>query len=113
MLLLDRPTGVATARDSGATPFHLRFRVGGELVELPVGKTTIGSSPRCGLRIDRPGVQPVHCLIVHGPEGLSVRRWATDTQLNGAPFNDARLNAGDCLAVGGVELELVGAVPVT
>jgi hypothetical protein len=46
-------------------------------------------------------------LIVHGPEGLSVRRWAADTQLNGAPFDDAPLAGGDCLALGGVELELV------
>jgi len=46
----------------------------------------IGSSPRCNLRIEQPGVQPLHCLIVHGSEGLSVRRWAADTQLNGVPL---------------------------
>jgi hypothetical protein len=47
-------------------------------------------------------------LVVDGPEGLRVRRWAADTQLNGAPVEDALLEAGDCLSLGGVELELVG-----
>jgi hypothetical protein len=113
MLLVDRQSGTASAGHAGSNPMHLRLRADGRLVELPLGKTTIGSSPRCSLRIQTPGVQPVHCLIVHGPEGLSVRRWAADTQLNGRPFDDSPLAAGDCLALGGVELELVGAEQVS
>lgn len=86
---------------------HLLDRQDGQLHELPPGRTTIGSSPKCTLRLERPGVQPLHCLIVHGPEGVSVRRWAPDARLNGMPFDDASIEAGDCLAIGGVEFELV------
>ena len=111
MLLLDRQSVAATPRRGGSDPVQLRLRADGQLLELPLGKTTIGSSPRCNLRIQRPGVQPLHCLIVHGPEGLSVRRWAADTQLNGIPFDDAPLSPGDRLVLGGVELELVNSQP--
>ena len=113
MLLLDRQTSAEVPRHSGPNPVQLRFLADGQLLELPLGKTTIGSGPRCNLRIQQPGVQPLHCLIVHGPEGLSVRRWAADTQLNGVPFDDAPLEAGDCLLLGSVELELVKAQPTT
>ena len=107
MLLLDRQKTAATPGRASLNRVQLRLRADGQLLELPMGKTTIGSSPRCNLRLQQPGVQPLHCLIVHGPEGLSVRRWAKDTQLNGRAFDDAPLAEGDCLALGGVELELV------
>jgi hypothetical protein len=112
MLVLDRQS-IAASRPTSKLPVQLRFRAEGQLVELPVGKTTIGSSPRCNLRIQKPGVQPVHCLIVHGPEGLTVRRWAANTQLNGVAFDEAPLVEGDCLTIGGVELELVPTRPIT
>ena len=107
MFVLDRPTGTAKSCAGELRPPHLRVRPDGELLELPVGKTMVGSSPRCNLRLQQPGIQPVHCLIVRGDDGLSVRRWATDTQLNGLAFDEAPLRSGDCLALGGVELELV------
>lgn len=95
---------------SGGRPNSLRVRVRstGQLIDLPMGKTTVGSSPRCNLRIEAPGVQPVHCLLVRDSDGLTARRWAADSQLNGAAFDDAPLASGDRLLLGGVELELVG-----
>ncbi len=108
MFLVDRQKVAVDSRHGSASSMKLRVRGDGQLVELPQGnKMTIGSGPRCNLRIERPGVEPLHCLIVHGPEGLRVRRWATDTRLNGATFDDAPLAAGDCLELGGVELDLV------
>ncbi len=107
MLLLDRQPTAFSQPGEGASRVHLRLRADGQLLELPPGKTMIGSSPRCNLRIQQPGVQPLHCLIVHAPEGLTVRRWAGDTRINGEPFIDASLTDGDCLALGGVELELI------
>jgi len=85
---------------------HLRLRPDGRLLELPQGKITIGSSPRCNVRLQQPGIQPVHCLIIHGPESLTVRSWAGNTRLNGATFQESALNLGDCLSVGPVELEV-------
>lgn len=111
MLVLDRQS-VAAHRPRSKPPVQLRFRGTGQLVELPIGKTTVGSSPRCNLRIQEPGVQPVHCLIVRDAEGLTVRRWAANTLLNGAAFDEAPLAEGDCLAVCNVELELLPTRPV-
>jgi uncharacterized coiled-coil DUF342 family protein len=108
MLLLDRKPGTKTPRGGDADQLNLRFRADGRLVELPLGKTTIGSSLRCDLRIERPGVAPVHCLIVRGAEGLTVRRWAVDTRLNGVPFDESELSVGDCLSIGHVELDVIG-----
>lgn len=113
MFLVDRQTVPATLRDEPATRLKLRVREDGQVIELAEGKTTIGSSPRCNLRLTRPGVEPLHCLVLDGPEGLRVRRWAVDTRLNGEPVEDALLEAGDCLSLGGVELELVGPAPTT
>ena len=91
---------------------RIRLRIRGQaaeqLVALPCGKTTVGSSPRCNIRIQQPGVHPLHCLIVHEADGLTVRRWAADTLLNGESFDDARLAAGDHLSLGPVDLEIVG-----
>jgi hypothetical protein len=39
------------------------------------------------VRIEHPGVQPLHCLIVEGPEGLRIRSWVANTTLNGVPFS--------------------------
>jgi hypothetical protein len=113
MLLLDRQTGATAqpreeANHTGVSAgrVQLRLRANGQLFELPPGKTTIGSSPRCNVRIEQPGVQPLHCLIVDGPEGLRVRSWVANTELNGAPFDESALAVGDCLSLGPVELEV-------
>ena len=114
MLLLDRQTG-ATAQPRGEANrpsvstgrVQLRLRADGQVLELPPGKTTIGSSPRCNVRIEQPGVQPLHCLIVEGPEGLRVRSWVANTTLNGVPFEESALAVGDCLSLGPVELEVI------
>ena len=107
MLIVDRAIRRRRFGTWQHSPCQLRLRSDGQLLELPFGKVTIGSSPRCVLRIQKPGVEPVHCLIVHEAERLTVRRWAADTQLNGSPFNDAFLTVGDRLTLGSVELELV------
>ena len=54
----------------------------------------------------------MHCLIVRDVEGLTVRRWAANTRLNGAAFDEAPLAEGDCLTVCNVELELFPTRPV-
>lgn len=86
---------------------QLRLRADGQLFELLSGKTTIGSSPRCNVRIQQPGVQPVHCVIMDGVEGLTVRRWAGNAKLNGKTFEESTLNSGDCLIIGPAELDIV------
>lgn len=112
MLLLERQSETAPPRAGTISAIRLRVRGDGpsdQLVDLAWGRTTVGSSPRCTVYIRQPGVHPLHCLIVYGAEGLSVRRWAADTLLNGRPFDDAPLAPGDWLTVGPVDVEVVAA----
>ncbi|MBN2476291.1 MAG: hypothetical protein JXB62_16885 [Pirellulales bacterium] len=79
----------------------------GQIVRLRSTKCTIGSGPRCTLRLRARGVGPIHCLVLRGRSGTVVRRWSPDTRLNGHTFADADLGPGDLLSVGTVELEVV------
>ncbi|HUT87859.1 MAG TPA: FHA domain-containing protein [Thermoguttaceae bacterium] len=81
----------------------------GQIVRLRSPKCTIGSGPRCTLRLRARGVQPVHCLVLRGAAGTVIRRFAADTRLNGRAFRDAKLVPGDRLSVGPVEFEVLDA----
>lgn len=106
-MLLERQPVAAVPESEGLPRLRLRARVDGQLLDLPRGKTTIGSSPRCNVRFVQPGVHPLHCLIDHEPDGFTVRSWASNTLLNGERFEESKLAAGDCLFVGPVELEVL------
>jgi hypothetical protein len=80
---------------------------GGQEVRVRAPRCTIGAAPGCTLRLMAPGVQPVHCLVIRGSQSTVVRRLHDDTRLNGSRFGDASLSAGDLLAIGSIELEVV------
>ena len=84
----------------------------GQLVRLKSIKCTIGSGPRCTLRLRVRGVQPLHCLILRGTAGTVIRRFAPDTRLNGRAFNEAELVPGDRIGIGPIEFELLGSSPL-
>jgi chromosome segregation ATPase len=107
MLTLDRPQDANSKERGAARNVQVRVRPNGPLVDLPLGKTTIGASPRCTIRIQQPGVQPLHCLLLNDVGGLSVRRWAGETVLNGRLIEESAIDAGDYLRVGPVELEIM------
>ncbi len=79
----------------------------GRIVRLAAAKCTIGAANDCTLRLRADGVAPLHCLILRGPNGTVIRRWAEDTRLNDRNFSDAPLAIGDRLGIGPVELEVV------
>ena len=79
----------------------------GQTVQLKSPKCTIGSGPNCTLRLRSGNVGEVHCLVLRGQGGTVVRRWSADTRLNGRSFDDAHLKIGDCLSVGGIDLDVV------
>ncbi|MEM6331548.1 MAG: FHA domain-containing protein, partial [Planctomycetota bacterium] len=95
----DAPRGVGIAIEMPAMP-----GVQGRLFNLPSGATTIGSGPRCSLRLPGAAVRPLHCVLSRGPQGVIARRWAEATELNGQPFDQATIEAGDRLSLAGVEL---------
>jgi hypothetical protein len=99
-----------TARATATGNLVLRVRGSsrdGQIVRLASPKCTIGSGEQCTLRLRARSVGRTHCLILRGPNGTMARRWAPDTRLNGAPFTDALLTAGDRLSVGGIDLEIL------
>ncbi len=75
-------------------------------LRLPESKCTVGADPACTIATDY-ALHPVHCLILRGPRGAVVRRWAPDTLLNGAPFDDAPLHEGDQLTIGDDVVEVI------
>lgn len=88
----------------------LRIRGGdyhGRVVRIRASQCTVGSAPDCTLRLSGPGLRPLHCIILRGEAGATVRRWSPDTQLNGRAFSDALLMPGDRLSVGSIELEVL------
>jgi chromosome segregation ATPase len=98
----------------GSPPGDLCLRVvgsarDGQVVRLTAAKCAIGSAEGCTLRLRARGVRPVHCLVLRGANGTVARSWAPNTQINGEPFRDAVLEAGDRLTIGPVEFEVLAA----
>lgn len=80
----------------------------GERFRLVEGKSTVGSSPSCQIRLPSPHVRPLHCLIVCKDQQLTVTRWAAGALINGTDFTTSQLAAGDILSVADVQLRVVG-----
>lgn len=80
-------------------------------MELPQGKCTVGASTRCQVPLTVAGVQPLHCLIVHGPNKTTVTRWAAGALLNGKEFSTADFRPGDLLQIGEARLQLLATSP--
>jgi chromosome segregation ATPase len=83
----------------------------GRTVNYEVGadEFLIGGASGCDFRIPAPNLPPVICQLIRKPEGLWVRRLTPllTVLLNETPLsasNLARVNSGDKLALGGVEI---------
>jgi hypothetical protein len=83
---------------------------------LQTPATVIGRAAGCDIRLKGGGVEPAHCLLVHGPDGLQVRdlRSAEGTFVNGNRVAEGTLHDGDTLQVGAYVLRLrLAAAPDT
>jgi hypothetical protein len=109
MLLTESQSQSDTSRLGmlGRLALKVHGQTGDYDVHLVAERTTIGSSPRCDIRIEQPGVQPLHCLIVCSKGEWSVCCWAAGVLKNGQPFDEAPLAVGDRLSLGAVDLEVV------
>jgi hypothetical protein len=93
-----------------AGEFVLRINAGpqaGRTIRLSSPKCTIGSAANCTLRLRGKGIDPVHCVVLHGERQTVVRHWAGDTFINDHRFEDQALRAGDRLAIGALEFQVV------
>src|SRR5438128_2148030 len=77
-------------------------RLSGTRTPLTVPVTVLGRAAGCDVRLNVDGVNPLHCVLVQGPEGLTVRDLGgeTGTLVNGTAVGTALLQEGDTLAVG-------------
>ena len=71
-------------------------------------KLTIGSSPRCQVRLPAADVRPLQCLIALESQAATATRWAAGVLLNGREFTKAPLTNGDRLSIGPWVIELEG-----
>ncbi|MBM4001959.1 MAG: hypothetical protein FJ295_01535 [Planctomycetes bacterium] len=84
------------------------------IVRIDAEKCMIGSAANCNLRIVGPRIQPIHCSILRGAQGICFRRWAGQVALNGEDFEESTLCCGDRLTLGTIELEVItDGLPVT
>jgi len=112
MLILDPHSATEPDAEVLASS-QLSLKMGGKLLPWPPGKTkvAIGSSPRCEVRIQAPGVQPLHCLVDVKADTVHVRRWSGEAFINGQHFDESPLKAGDQLRIGQVEIDVVAPPP--
>lgn len=92
-----RPTGLLVRYPDGRS-FAL---------QMPGGKSTLGSGAGCTIPIRYEGVSPLHCVLFSTPTGWRIRRWSAETKLNGESFTETSIDAGDHLQVGPVEIEFL------
>ena len=100
----------------GHPPAELAFRIhggseNGRIVQVAGERCLVGSAAECSLRFQAAGVRPRHCLILRGAARTIIRRLSPDTRLNGHDFDDGLLAAGDRIAIGPFELEVLQDAP--
>ncbi len=76
----------------------------------PLGATTtfLGRGQKCDIRLSVDGIDPLHCLIAAGPEGLQLRDLDSTqgTFVNGTRTEQTLLRDGDILKVGPFQFRL-------
>lgn len=76
----------------------------------PLGMPTtfLGRGPKCDIRLNVDGVDPLHCLIVCGPGGVQLRDLDSTqgTHVNGTRTEQALLHDGDVLKIGPFQFRL-------
>lgn len=74
---------------------------------LTAAITFIGSAAGCDIRLAVDEVEPIHCAIANGAEGLTLRSWRPEgVSVNGLAVQTRTIHDGDVLTVGPFEFEL-------
>src|SRR5262245_30368916 len=85
----------------------LSGRQAGQRRPLGPAVTLLGQFSGCDLHLTGPDVQPLHCLIAAGRDGLWLRDLTgAGTAVNGRPATVTPLRDGDRLAVGPFEFQV-------
>ncbi|QDT62992.1 Chromosome partition protein Smc [Calycomorphotria hydatis] len=74
---------------------------------LQPGRYLVGSANNCDLKLTVRGVEETHCIVIAGPEKVSIKPIDRRTWLNNGPvLDDTLLRRGDRLAIGPAEFTL-------
>lgn len=75
---------------------------------LGVPLTFIGRSRGCDIRLNADGVEPMHCLVVQGPDGLILRdlESTSGSFVNGQRVKTQLLREGDLLTIGQFQFQV-------
>lgn len=112
----EAPVGDQPAELASEPHGSLRLRVRGteqqgHIVRITSPRATIGGAPSCSVRLCAPGVRPFHCLVLQKDGQTVVRSLSRGNLLNGMPFREAPLRAGDRLRLGAFEFEVLANDP--
>lgn len=99
------PSHDLPARAEVAAPAELivqNGRLKGSSKPLHPPLSLIGRADGCDIRLNVEGVRPLHCVLVHTPQGLVLRdlQGGGGTLVNGQPTATGLLQNGDLLAIG-------------
>jgi hypothetical protein len=87
-------------------------RLHGTRRPLNAAVTLVGRAEGCDVRLNADDVLPVHCALVNGPEGVTLRCFpGAEVLVNERNRGDGFLNDDDCLTVGRFEFLLRLGVP--
>ncbi len=77
-----------------------RLGSGLDAIEMTDGTYRIGSGTDADIRVDVPGVAPLHCRIICERERITLQAEDTRTWLNDGPIRKASVRSGDRLSIG-------------
>lgn len=101
------PSHAADPRPAPAELIVQNGRLRGEARPLHQACTLVGRAAGCDIRLNASGVCPLHCALVHSPEGLLLRELqGNTTRVNGHPGGNRHLADGDLLIVGPFQFQV-------
>jgi hypothetical protein len=89
-------------------------RLNGARLALSSPLTAIGSGPGCDVKLNAPGIAPLHAAILQGPGGPVFRDLTEEgCQVNGQPTRTCPLAGGEVLSIGPFRLRVSLPPPAT
>ena len=104
------PNAPAVPIDAAAAQLVLRIHGGaqdGELITISGGDHRVGDHPQAGIRVSGLGVQGVCFQLRCGEDGATVEAPEPGVHVNGVLSTNWTLGAGDWIAIGPVQLEVL------
>ncbi len=100
-------TFAADRREAGLVLRPLRGPSESPLIPLSSGRHVIGSGPDADVRLEIPGVEPQHAVLLVGPSRSVLKAFSRFTWVNDGVVRECVLKPGDRLCIGPLEFEVL------